>query len=279
MRSRGGRTTRGEVPVTGGSADSDLTSAAGTARDSMLVATGTALARGTGVVRVVVIGAVLGPTYFGNAFLVTNALPNLVYYGFLAGSLVSSLLVPVLVRHIDARNPRGAAAVGGGFLGVLLTGGLVLFPVAVLGVPWLLQLATLGSAADDPTGQVGLARVLVVMTVPQVFLYAVAGTAAAVMNAHRRFALAAVAPALENLGIIAVLGAVALTWGVARADTASVPTGELLLLGLGSTGAVALHASVQWWGARRCGVVVRPARGWRDPEVRAVLRRALPALA
>ena len=52
--------------------------------------------------RFAVVGAVLGPTFFGNTYQFTNSLPNLVYYGFLAGSLFSSLLVPALVRHIDA---------------------------------------------------------------------------------------------------------------------------------------------------------------------------------
>src|SRR5260370_17589571 len=53
----------------------------------------------------------------------------------------------------------------------------------------------------------------------------------------------------------------------------------MLLLGLGATGAVALHAATQWWGARRAGVVLRPRPGWRDPEVLVVIRRALPSLA
>jgi len=58
-----------------------------------------------------------------------------------------------------------------------------------------------------------------------------------------------------------------------------VSQGELLLLGLGSTGAVVLHAATQWWGARRAGVVLVPQAGWGDPEVRVVIRRALPSLA
>ena len=253
-------------------------SAGGTARDSMLVAAGTALARITGVVRVLAVGAVLGPTFFGNAYQVTNSLPNLIYYGFLAGSLVSSLLVPALVRQLSTGRLDRAAAMSGGFLGVLLAGGAVVLPVFVVAIPWLMQLAALGASGAPAGRQSDLARVLVVMTVPQVFLYAVAGTAAAVLYAHRRFALAAVAPAIENLGVIAVLGLDAILYGVARSDEAAVPLGELTLLGLGSTGAVALHAAVQWWGARRCGVVVRPRRGWREPEVRAALHRALHAL-
>ncbi|HEX4177203.1 MAG TPA: lipid II flippase MurJ [Rhizomicrobium sp.] len=97
------------------------------------------------------------------------------------------------------------------------------------------------------------------------------------MNAHRRFALAAAAPALENVGTLAVLGVVVVVYGRTAARH-TIPTSLLLLLGLGTTGAVLLHASVQWWGARRVGVILRPNAGWRDPQVRATIRRALPAV-
>ena len=70
---------------------------------------------------------------------------------------------------------------------------------------------------------------------------------------------------MENLGTIAVLVATAALYGTGR-GLGNLPTGELLLLGLGSTGAVALHAATQWWGARRAGVVLLPRPGWRDSE-------------
>ena len=75
---------------------------AAAAGDSITVAAWTIVSRATGVLKFACIGAVLGPTFFGNTYQFTNSLPNLVYYGFLAGSLFSSLLVPALVRHIDA---------------------------------------------------------------------------------------------------------------------------------------------------------------------------------
>ena len=255
----------------------DLTSAAGTARDSSHVAAGTALARVTGVARVLAVGAVLGPSYLGNAYMLTNALPNLIYYGFLAGSLVPTLLVPVLVRHLDAGRPDVATRVTGGVLGLVLATTVLMLPVAVLGLPALMAAAAQATGAST-SGQVDMARWLVVMTVPQVFLYAVAGTGLATLFAHRRFLLGSIAPAVENVLVICVLGLVVERYGLHRADAAGVPTGELVLLGLGSTAAVGGHAALQWWGARRCGVALRPTRGWREPEVRAVLRRAKHAL-
>ena len=48
----------------------------------------------------VVVAAVLGPTYLGNVFQASNNLPNLVYMA-LIGALISSLLVPPLIRLVD----------------------------------------------------------------------------------------------------------------------------------------------------------------------------------
>lgn len=257
--------------------------AAGTLRDSaaagdsIAVAAWTMISRVTGVVKIAAIGAVLGATFFGNAYQFTNSLPNLIYFGLLAGSLFSSLLVPALVGHIDAGDRAATERVAGGFLGMTLLALVAAVPLAIVFGPALLELASAGSgpgAADQ--GQVG--RWLILMFIPQLFLYGVVGAATAGMNAHRRFALAAAAPSLENLGTIVVLVACAVAFGTGT-TVGAVPDGELLLLGLGTTGAVALHASAQWWGANRAGVRLVPRAGWRDPEVRVVVRRALPSMA
>ena len=84
-----------------------MSQAGSAAGDSMTVAAWTLVSRVTGLIRFAVVGAVLGPTFLGNTYQFTNSLPNLVYYGFLAGSLFSSLLVPALVRHIDTAH-RGS---------------------------------------------------------------------------------------------------------------------------------------------------------------------------
>jgi putative peptidoglycan lipid II flippase len=266
--------TSRHLPVDAAGSDEELTSASGTARDSMTVGLWTSVSRATGVVRVIVIGAVLGPTFFGNVYQLTNTLPNLIFYGFLAGSLLSSLLVPALVRYIDSGRPEETARVSGGFLGVSMVALLGAAPLAVLVLPLLIRLGALGDAGAGATEQMGQTRLLLILAVPQVFLYAIIASATAVSYAHRRYTLAAAAPAVENIGVIAVLGLVAAVYGVDHADAGGVPTSELLLLGIGSTAAVAVHAAVQWWGAHRFGVALRPRRGWRDPEVRTVINRA-----
>jgi putative peptidoglycan lipid II flippase len=263
-------------PFDGGS---DLTTPEGAVSDSLSVAVWTLVSRFTGVVRGITIAAVLGATYFANTFQFTNSLPDLVFYGLLAGSMFSSLLVPALVGHIDSGDRPAAARTAGGLLGVAMLGMLAIVPAAAVATPWLLRLGSAGAANATAAGsQAHVGAVLVLLLLPQVPLYAIVGTATAVMNAYRRFALPAAAPALENLGTMAVLGVVAVLYTHVAAEQ-SVPLSLLLLLGLGTTGAVVLHASVQWWGAKRVGILLVPRSGWHDPQVRATIRRALPALA
>ena len=255
----------------------DATAAASAAGDSLTVAAGTMVSRITGLARFAVVGAVLGPTFTGSTYQFTNSMPNLVYYGFLGGALFSSLLIPSLVRHLDAGDRRAMERIAGGFLGVTLTAMVAIIPLALILGPLALKTAVLGGPHAVGAAEVRVGRLLILMLIPQVFLYGVIGTSTAVMNAHRRFALAATAPAVENLGTIAVLLATGAVYGTGRSIT-NLPLGEILLLGLGSTGAVILHAAIQWWGARRAGVTLLPAFGWRDTEVLAVARRAVPAL-
>jgi putative peptidoglycan lipid II flippase len=264
-----------------GTAEHDRVDPAGfsaVARNSMSVAFWVLVSRVTGFARIATIAAVLGPTYLGNTFQAINQLPNLIIYDLLMGSLFVSLLVPSLVRHVDARDPRGVERVAGAFLGMVTLAFLAVAIVGIVAGPLLLRLFALG--VRDPSAALAQQRVgwlLLVVLMPQVLLYGVATTAIAVMNAHGRFVLASAAPALENLGVIAtmvVYGALFRT----GTSVERVTVGQVLVLGVGATAAVALHAAAQWWGARRLGVRLLPRAGWRDTEVRQLVGRAVPSL-
>jgi putative peptidoglycan lipid II flippase len=239
----------------------------------------TVASRLTGLARAMVVGAVLGATYLGNTYQAVNSIPNLIYYQLLAGSLFASLLVPPLIRYVDSGDRQRAGTLVTGFLGsLLLVAAAVAATVVVVG-PLVVRTLALGvpdRAVAAAQGRVGW--LLLVMFAPQILLYVVAGTGAAVMNAHGRFALAAAAPALESLGMIAVLGMAGVLFGTGTEIT-HVSAPQLALLGIGTTSAVALHAACQWWGARSVGVTLLPRLGWSDPEVRMILRRITPTLA
>jgi putative peptidoglycan lipid II flippase len=247
------------------------------ARNSLSVAGWTIVSRLTGLARVVAIAVVLGPTYLGNTYVATNLVPNLVFE-LLAGSLLASLLVPPLVRHLARGDLAGAERVAGGFLGLWLIGSALAGAVIALGAPLLLALLALG--VDDSgtvASQQAAGWLLLALFAPQIALYGVAGVGAAMQNSRSRFALAAGAPALENVGIVATLGAFATVFGT-DASLATVSTAGILLLGVGTTASVGLHAAAQWFGARHAGIRLVPRAGWRNSEVRTIARRTVPTL-
>jgi putative peptidoglycan lipid II flippase len=246
-------------------------------RNSRAAACGTLVSRITGFGRMAAAASVLGPTFFGNLFQTIAILPGAIYL-VLIGSLISAVLVPPLVRRMNeggrAELERFAGAVLGLMLMILLGIGLL----TALAAPALLRALTFTVA--DPgirREQVRLGLPLLLMLIPQTALYGVAGTGMAVQQAHGRFALAAFAPALENLINIAVLVASAVLFGVGvDVDRITVP--QLLLLGIGTTGAVSVHAAVQWFGAYRVGVPLVPRLGWGDADVRQILRRGVASM-
>ncbi len=247
-------------------------------RNSLTGSVWTIVSRGTGLAQSIAVATVLGATYLGNTYQAINALPNIVYYQLLAGSLFASILVPPLASRRHAGDEAGARALARGFFGTLLLAGIAFCVVLLLAGPLILRGFTLGVA--DPATAVAQRRVgflFLVLFVPQILLYVTAGTGGAVMNAFGRFALAAGAPALENLGMILTLIVCAVLFGT-RTELATVTTPEVLLLGLGTTASVGIHAAAQWFGARSVGVKLVPRAGWSDPELRKILRRVLPTL-
>jgi putative peptidoglycan lipid II flippase len=256
----------------------DQTHAVSFSRDSVIGSVWTAVSRLTGFGQSVAVALVLGATYLGNTYQAINALPNIVYYQLLAGSLFASILVPPLVASRDRGDGSATETLARGFYGTLLLVAAAFCVILIISGPLVLRLLTLG-VPGQATGalqrRVGL--ILFVMFIPQIAFYLTAGTGAAVMNAHGRYALAAAAPALENLGMISTLALAAVLFGTA-VGLARVTMPELLLLGCGTTASVALHATAQWFGARSCGVRLIPTAGWRDKEVKRVLRRVPPML-
>jgi putative peptidoglycan lipid II flippase len=247
------------------------------ARTSLSIALWTLVSRVTGFARIAVTAAVLGPTYFGNTFQAVNSLPNTIVYQLLMGSLFVSLLVPSLVPHADAGRPQAVERLVGAFLSLVTGAFAVVSLLAVVCAPVLLHLFTAAVPdAATASAQQHVAFLFLVMTLPQTICYGVVSCAIAVMNAYGRFTLAVAAPCLENLVTIAALGSTAVIFGTRR-EVTDVSTGEIVLLGLGASGAVALHAAAQWWGVHRLGIRFRLRAGWRDEDVRALLRRVRPS--
>jgi len=249
-----------------------------TARNSATVAIWTLLSRATGLIRVVIIGAVLGATFFTNQFQTAVIVPNIVF-SLVAGPVLSMVVVPGVIKAIDKGGLERGREVFTRVMGWLLTlafGAVVILMLAAPLLGW-----TLSFAIEDPVERargLRLSTLLLWLVIPQLPIYCLAHLGVAAQRAKNKFALSSAAPAMENIGLIVAVVIAGCIWG-AGIPLSKVPIGMVVLLGLGSTAAVAIHAGLQLFGAARVGLLSWPSFRWRTDEdakeVTRTLRRSV----
>ncbi len=209
-----------------------------------------------GGVRMVVIAAVLGTTYLGNTFQAANSVSNVLFELLAAGAL-SAVLVPTFVALLARNTPGRAEEVAGRILGVALAALGVVTVLGVILAPGLAALLTTG--VNDPevrAAQEELTTFLLRFFIPQVLLYAVGAVATAVLHAHRRFVLAALAPVGNTIVLIATMW---LFYSLAGPDPGfDLTSGERLTLALGGTLGVVAFVAAPTIGLRVMGFRLRP---------------------
>lgn len=248
-------------------------------RANLVVATGTALSRLTGLARLAVFVAVIGRTGLADVVTIANETPNIIY-DLLLGGVLSATLVPVFSGLLlDAGRDRSEAArATRAVITAASTLVIGLTVLAVLAAPFIFGIYALTPADAAITGveaatlrEVGTVLTRIFML--QILFYGLSGIAGAYLNASRRFFAAAWAPILSNLVIIAAL--VSLPdpgpegWGLAQ-----VLSDDRLrwTLGFGTTAGIAVMALVLIPALRRTGFSFRPVWDWSHPAVRSVLK-------
>jgi putative peptidoglycan lipid II flippase len=222
-------------------------------RASGLMALANLASRVTGFLRQVALVAVLGVTALSDAYTVSNTLPNIVYE-LLVGGVLSSVLIPLLVRS-QADDADGGVV----YTRRLLTlGGVVLLVVtalALLAAPLLTSLY-LADARDPRTYP--LALELAYLLLPQILFYGVGAILGAVLNSKGAFGPFAWAPVLNNVVVLAMFAVYLLVPDEQR----------LLVLGVGTTLGIVAQTVVLVPALRRVGFRYRPVWGW-DPRLSA----------
>ena len=237
-------------------------------RSSAVVAVGTALSRLTGFVRIAAIAYALGVTALAGTYSYANETPNIVYE-LLLGGVLTATLVPLFVRHFESHDEDAASA-------VFTVSILVLVAVTVVGVllaPWIVDLYTLRVDGANLADQQELATDLLRLFMPQMLFYGIATLATAMLNAKRRFAAAAFAPALNNIVVIAVfLTLPRIADGSLSVDGVLGDEGLLLLMGLGTTAGIVVMALALLPALRRAHVHLRYLPAFRHPAVVTLVR-------
>jgi putative peptidoglycan lipid II flippase len=230
-----------------------------------VVAAGTLASRVLGLVRDAAIAALFDRSQtdaFWVAFTMPTALRQLVAEG-----AVSSAVLPVLSR---VRERAGEDAARAFFARIRTVFFVVTCAVAVLGVLGAGALTeAFASGFHEIPGKFERTRALTRLVFPYVVLMGTAAMGMAALNAARRFAVAAIAPAALNVGIVAAAFAL-------RGPLAARGIDPTLALGVGVLVGGALQVGLQLPSLRALGYLGRPVLDLRDAQVREVGRRILP---
>jgi len=236
-------------------------------RSSGIMAVGTLASRVTGFLRTAVFGYALGAATLADAYNNANTLPNVVY-NLALGGILTSVVVPLLVNASKRDADRGEAYDQRIFtLGVLTLAGITL--VATLAAGPLVDLYAASVRGSEHSVMV----VFAYFFIPQIFFYGVSSLAGAVLNARGHFAAPMWTPVINNVVVIAI-GLLFMTTAGLDLSTNTITTGQVQLLGIGTTLGIVAQTAALVPALRRVGFRWRPRFDFRRAEVAEVRRMA-----
>ncbi|SCL60511.1 putative peptidoglycan lipid II flippase [Micromonospora citrea] len=211
---------------------------ASAATNSAVMAIGSLVSRGTGFLRNLVIAAALGGALVGDAYTTAQILPGMVYE-FLLGGVLTSVLIPVLVRRRKADADGGQA-----YTQRLLTlAVLALGAAALLAVLFATQLTWLYGSGESTNDYSALVTALSRLMLPIIFFSGLSALISAVLNTRGHFAAPMWAPILNNLVVIATAGLYIAVFGAEIVQPGEMTAGRILLIGGGTLLGVAIQVA------------------------------------
>jgi len=220
------------------------------AGNSALMAAGSLVSRGTGFLRTAMIAAALGGMALGlgDAYTTAQFFPGMVYE-FLIGGVLSSVVVPVLVRARD-RDADGGEAYAQRLLtlaAVVLGGAAV---IATVAAPLLSMIYTKPSTGQSYRD---LVTALSYFTLPAIFFFGVSAILAAYLNTRGIFGAPMWTPILNNLVVIATCALFIAFYGAVARQAGDVSPQMVVLLGGGTLLGIMIQTAGLLPALRRAG--------------------------
>ena len=225
---------------------------------SALMAAGTLVSRGLGILRTMLVAFILGNgTRQADILSLANTISNGMYFLFVGGA-VNTVLVPQIVRAIRHDEDGGEAFTNRVMTAFMLAISVVTV-VLTLAAPLITFLYSSDSwRAPDLESQYASMVALTYCTLPQIFFYGVYTMLGQVLNARDQFGPMMWAPIANNIISIIVLGFYLVIWGSGGDHSGAFTTEQILLLGVGSTLGIAAQALVLIPFVKKVGFRFRP---------------------
>ncbi|ALJ22311.1 murein biosynthesis integral membrane protein MurJ [Microbacterium sp. No. 7] len=233
------------------------------ARASALIGAGTLVSRITGLVRSIVLVAVIGSvaSRAADAFSTAVSLPQQ-FYELIAAGVITGIIVPQIVKAAGHRDG------GSRFVSKLITLGTVILLGATVLLMAIAPLLIWLFAPHYTPEQQALAVSFAYWVLPQLLFYGLFALVGEALNARKVFGPYAWAPAINNIVSIAGFGVFIALFGGPLTDVADWDAGKIALLGGVATGGIVLQLVVLLLFWRRTGLHVRPDFRWRGIGLR-----------
>ena len=220
---------------------------------STVMAVGTVTSRVTGVARDITMTAALGFFLVSDAFSLGNSLPNMIYILVIGGAL-NAVFIPQLVRKMKDDADGGRA-----YADRLITlTAITLFFLSVLAIVMAPLIVAVYTPSDYPKNEFDLAVAFTRLCLPQIFFYGIYTMFSQVLNTRGKFGAPMFAPIANNIVAISTFLLFIYFAGTAAAAEGNLSSGQVWLLGLGTTLGVVAQALILIPVLIRAGYMWRP---------------------
>ncbi len=233
-------------------------------RAASITGSATLLSRLFGFVRDIMIAASLGAGPLADIFVVAFRLPNLFRRLFAEGAF-NAAFIPIFTKRLESAGVSSARLMAGEVISVLLCALLMFTALAEIFMPVFVY--ALASGFENEPEKFNQTVYYARITFPYLTFMSLMAVFAAMLNATGRFAVAALAPVLLNIVLIAAL---LLAWGNQKLSL------DYLIWGVALAGFMQL--SLLWWSARRVGLIVSITKPRLSLDVKRVLILGVPGV-
>lgn len=236
--------------------------AGGLLRSSAIMAAGTMVSRLTGFIRSAMIVAAIGAAVLGDTYQLAITLPTMLYILTVGGGL-NSVFVPQLVRAMKEDGDGGEAYANRLLtLVTVILGSLTV--LAVFAAPLLVRVMSVKLAENPQANEVTVTFVRYCL--PSIFFMGIHMVMGQILNARGRFGALMWTPVLNNIVIMATVGA--FLWVYGSADDSgltvgSIPPEAVRLLGIGTLLGLVVQALAMIPYLSASGFRIRPRFDWR----------------
>jgi putative peptidoglycan lipid II flippase len=231
-------------------------------KNSLVIGGFTLISRVLGLVRDLLMAAVLGAGPIADAFFAAFRLPNLFRRIFAEGAF-NSAFVPLYAGKLENEGEAAADAFAREAMAALLTIVFALVLLFELSMPFVMSVIATGFLENPDL--FAKAVLFGQITMPYIAFMSLAAMFGGILNARHKFAVAAAAPIVLNIVLIAVL--------MSRPDGAAA-TALRLSIGVAISGV--LQAGVVIWGCKMAGVKLGLSLPRFTPAVKRLLWLTLP---